>query len=153
MARKKKAETPKIGHNGGPLTADRKKQLEGYIGEVERWEEQKKIIVDDIGLIYTAAKDAGFDTRAMRQIVKDRKIAKDKREAFEAIVDVYKHALGMLADLPLGAASLDRAINNLGDPVELTDEERAKGYTAAFIKDGHRMAIGLGRKENEAALA
>jgi hypothetical protein len=53
MARKKKAETPKIGHNGGPLTADRKKQLEGYIGEVERWEEQKKIIVDDIGLIYT----------------------------------------------------------------------------------------------------
>jgi uncharacterized protein (UPF0335 family) len=109
MARKKKAETPKIGHNGGPLTADRKKQLEGYIGEVERWEEQKKIIVDDIGLIYTAAKDAGFDTRAMRQIVKDRRVAKDKREAFEAIVDVYKHALGMLRDLPLG----EHALNSL----------------------------------------
>lgn len=62
--RRKKVEEPKIGHNGGPLTADRKKQLEGYISEIERWEEQKKIIVDDIGLIYTAAKDAGFEVRA-----------------------------------------------------------------------------------------
>lgn len=107
MARRaKKVTEPKIGHNGGPLTADRKKQLEGYISEIERWEEQKKIIVDDIGLIYIGAKDAGFDVKAMRLIIKDRKIAKDKREAFEAIVYVYKHALGMLQDLPLGEHAL-----------------------------------------------
>lgn len=107
--RRKKVEEPKIGHNGGPLTADRKQQLEGYISEIERWEDQKKIIVDDIALIYTGAKDAGFDVKAMRQIVRERKIAKDKRDAFEAIVDVYKHALGMLSDLPLGEAAIKAA--------------------------------------------
>lgn len=143
MARKKKQQEPRIGHNGGPLTADRKKQLEGYISEVERWEDQKKIIVDDIGLIYTAAKDAGFDTKAMRLIVKDRKIARDKREAFEAIVDVYKHALGMLSDLPLGQSSLQRAVSAFGEPVPLTEEEKAKGYTAAFVDEkGGRVALG-----------
>lgn len=140
--RKKKIEEPKIGHNGGPLTADRKQQLEGYISEIERWEDQKKIIVDDIGLIYTGAKDAGFDTKAMRQIVRERKIAKDKREAFEAVVDVYKHALGMLSDLPLGEAGLKQAVADFGEPTELTEEEKAKGYTAAFIdKSGSRVAM------------
>jgi uncharacterized protein (UPF0335 family) len=117
--RSKKVAEPKIGHNGGPLTADRKKQLEGYISEVERWEEQKKIIVDDIGMIYTAAKDAGFDTRAMRQIVRERKISRDKREAYEAIVDVYKHALGMLVDLPLGIKALADEGKRLADDMGL----------------------------------
>jgi uncharacterized protein (UPF0335 family) len=144
MARKKKQAEPKIGHNGGPLTADRKKQLEGYITEVERWEDQKKIIVDDIGLIYTAAKDAGFEVKAMRQIVRERKVSRDKREAYEAIVDVYKHALGMLADLPLGLSGVQRAVAEFGEPVELTEDERAKGYTAAFIdKSGTRVAMQL----------
>lgn len=126
--RSKKVVEPKIGHNGGPLTADRKKQLEGYVSEIERWEEQKKIIVDDIGLIYTAAKDAGFEVRAMRAIVKDRKVAKDKREAFEAIVDVYKHALGMLSELPLGQAAIQRAT---GGQVDLEEAIAAKEPVAA----------------------
>jgi uncharacterized protein (UPF0335 family) len=129
MARRaKKVPEPKIGHNGGPLTADRKKQLEGYVSEIERWEEQKKIIVDDIALIYTAAKDAGFEVRAMRLIVKDRKTAKDKREAFEAIVDVYKHALGMLSELPLGQAAIQRAT---GGQVDLEEAIAAKESAAA----------------------
>jgi len=121
--RTKKVEEPKIGHNGGPLTADRKQQLEGYIGEIERWEDQKKIIVDDIALIYTGAKDAGFDTKAMRQIVRERKIAKDKREAFEAVLDVYKHALGMLNDLPLGLAALAETGKKLADDMGLAPAE------------------------------
>lgn len=119
MGRKKKVEEPRIGHNGGPLTADRKKQLEGYITEVERWDEQKKIIVDDISAIYAAAKDAGFDTKAMRQIVRERKISRDKREAYEAIVDVYKHALGMLVDLPLGIKALEAEGKRLADDMGL----------------------------------
>lgn len=126
MARKKKQPEPKIGHNGGPLTADRKKQLEGYISEVERWEAQKAIIVSDIGEIYASAKDAGFEVKAMRLIVKDRKIAKDKRDAFEAIVDVYKHALGMLSDLPLGEAAIKRATGPQVDLEEAIDE-RVRG--------------------------
>jgi hypothetical protein len=49
----------------------------------------------------------------MRLIVKDRKVAKDKRDAFEAIVDVYKHALGMLNDLPLGQGQLEASVREL----------------------------------------
>lgn len=113
MARRRKGgngtpDEPKIGHNGGPLTDDRKKQLSGYISEIERWESQKATIQADIGLIFNAAKDAGFDTKAIRRVIKDRKKSKTEFEAFEAVVDAYKHALGMLADLPLGAAAVQR---------------------------------------------
>lgn len=100
---------PKIGHNGGPISEERKKQLAGYVSEIERWESEKAIIVADIGEIYNSAKDAGFDVKAMRSIVKDRKVEKAKRDAFEAVCDVYKHALGMLADLPLGQAAMPRS--------------------------------------------
>jgi hypothetical protein len=64
--------------------------------------------VADIKAVFESAKDAGFHTKAIRHIVKERKVEKDKREAFEAVVDVYKHALGMLADLPLGEAAIKR---------------------------------------------
>jgi uncharacterized protein (UPF0335 family) len=145
MARKKKQTEPSLGHNGGPLDTERKVQLQRYVGEIERWETEKQEIADNIGEIYTAAKDAGFDTKAIRHIVKVRKADRAKQQALENAVDVYKHALGMLADLPLGQAGLERAIKDFGEPVELTAEERANGYTAAFIKDGTRMTIGLGK--------
>ncbi len=145
MARKKQEKAPSLGHNGGPLMADQKRQLEGYISEVERQEALKQEILDDIGAIYASAKDAGFDTKAMRHIVKVRKADRAKQQALENAVDVYKHALGMLADLPLGMSSVERAVRDLGEPVELTAEEKAKGYTSAFVKNGQRMAIGLGK--------
>jgi uncharacterized protein (UPF0335 family) len=111
MARRnRKNVEPKIGQDGAALTADRKQQLAGYITEIERHESQKATIQADIGLCFNSAKDAGFDTKAMRAVLKDRKKSKAEREAFEAVVDVYKHALGMLADLPLGQAAMDRDI-------------------------------------------
>lgn len=111
MARKKKVveAEPKIGHNGGPISEERRKQLGGYISEIERWEGEKATIQSDIGLIFNAAKDAGFDTKAMRAVIKDRKKSKAEREAFEAVCDAYKLALGMLADLPLGQAAMPQA--------------------------------------------
>lgn len=111
MGRKKKIveAEPKIGHNGGPINDERKKQLAGYVSEIERWEAEKAVIVSDIAEIYTSAKDAGFDTKAIRTVIRDRKQDKAKREAFEAVCDAYKHALGMLADLSLGQAAMPRA--------------------------------------------
>jgi len=109
MARKKKQadiEDVKIGHNGGPISDERKKQLAGYVSEIERWEGEKATIQADIGLIFNAAKDAGFDTKAMRAVIKDRKKSRAERDAFEAICDAYKLALGMLADTPLGMAAM-----------------------------------------------
>lgn len=108
MARAKKQKEPSIGHNGGPLDNERKKQLEGYVSEIERSEVQKKEIVDDISAIYSSAKDAGFDTKAVRHIIRVRKADREKQQALENAVEVYKHALGMLADLPLGQAAISR---------------------------------------------
>ncbi|MDO8596393.1 MAG: DUF2312 domain-containing protein [Sulfuricaulis sp.] len=118
MARKNTGpKEAKIGDNGGPLNDERKKKLAGYISEIERWEGEKATIQADVGLIFNAAKDAGFDTKAMRAVIKDRKKSKAEREAFDAVCDAYRHALGMLADLPLGQAAMARdGVPSMADP-------------------------------------
>lgn len=110
MAKRNKREAdPKIGQDGAALTADRKKQLHGYITEIERWNAEKATIQADIGQIFNAAKDAGFDTKAMRAVINTRKKSRAEREAFEAIVDVYLHALGDFVTTPLGQAAMPAA--------------------------------------------
>lgn len=73
-------------------------QLKSIIERIERLEEEKKGIADDIRDIYAEAKAAGFETKALRQIVRDRKVDKDQRDEFEAILDTYRAALGMLPE-------------------------------------------------------
>jgi uncharacterized protein (UPF0335 family) len=85
-------------------------QLQSIVERVERLEEDKKAIADDIKDIYAEAKGNGFDCKALREIVRIRKQDADKRAEHEAIVETYMHALGMLADLPLGAAAIERAV-------------------------------------------
>lgn len=111
MARNKRNHSnpePKIGQDGAALTDDRKKQLHGYITEIERWNTEKATIQADIGQIFNSAKDAGFDIKAMRSIIKTRKQSKAEREAHEAICDVYMHALGDFATTELGRSTMDR---------------------------------------------
>lgn len=113
----KKPKEPCIGHNGGPLTVERKRQLSGYITEIERWNAEIKTIRGDVKVIFDSAKDAGFDVKAMRRVLKDRQKTKDEREAFEMIVETYAHALGMLADLPLGKAAIERDLGTKADKI------------------------------------
>lgn len=122
--RPKKQKEPCIGHNGGPLSQERKRQLSGYITEIERWEAERATIAADVKTIFESAKEAGFDTKAMRRIIKDRKKSKDEREAFEMIVETYAHALGMLADLPLGRAAMERDLG--GSQVDLEEAIAAR---------------------------
>lgn len=84
-------------------------QLRSVIERIERLEEEKKGIADDIKDIYSEAKGNGFDVKALRAIVRLRKQDEAKRKEHEALVDTYKNALGMLADLPLGQAAIERA--------------------------------------------
>lgn len=102
-----KDDEPKIGHNSG-ITDDNRRKLKGYVGEIERLEEQVAELAAEKKLIYDSAKDSNFDTKAIRAIVRERKVDKAKREAFDAVCDAYRHALGMLADTPLGAAAMKR---------------------------------------------
>lgn len=113
MARRKKNSTDdnavKIGQDGAGMTEDNKRKLEDYISEIERLEAEKATTQQDISELYNSAKDSGFDVQTMRTLVKLRKQTAAKRKAQEDLLDVYKHALGMLADLPLGAAAIEKA--------------------------------------------
>lgn len=70
-------------------------QLRLFIERIERLEEEKKGIADDIRDTYNEAKSNGYDPKIMRQIVRLRKMAVHDRKEMEAILDVYKSALGI----------------------------------------------------------
>lgn len=74
-----------------------KDQLKAFVERVERLEEEKKTIGDDIRDVYAEAKANGFDVKALRVIVRLRKQDVEERKEHEAIVETYMHALGMLA--------------------------------------------------------
>jgi len=73
-----------------------KDQLKAFIERVERLEEEKKAIADDIRDVYAEAKGSGFDVKALRTIVRMRKQDANERKEQEAILETYLHALGML---------------------------------------------------------
>ena len=70
-------------------------RLRLLIERVERLEEEKKGIADDIRDVYAEAKAVGYDARIMRQIVRLRKMKPDDRREMETILDLYKAALGI----------------------------------------------------------
>lgn len=70
-------------------------QLRLFIERIEHLEEEKKGMADDIRDVYSEAKSQGYDASIMRNIVRLRKMSKDDRDEFEAILDTYKSALGL----------------------------------------------------------
>lgn len=70
-------------------------QLKLFIERIERMEEEKKGVADDIRDTYNEAKANGYDPKIMRQIVRLRKMPVGDRREMEAILDVYKSALGI----------------------------------------------------------
>jgi uncharacterized protein (UPF0335 family) len=79
-----------------PATRFAKDQLKAIIERVERLEEEKKAIADDIRDVYAEAKGNGYDIKALRTVVRLRKQDKQEREEQEAILDTYLQALGMI---------------------------------------------------------
>lgn len=90
-----------LGHNGPPeeeldssdVSGDQRLRL--LIERIERLEEEKKGIADDIRDVYTEAKAVGYDTKIMRQIVRLRKMDAQDREEQRIILDTYMAALGL----------------------------------------------------------
>jgi uncharacterized protein (UPF0335 family) len=70
-------------------------QLKAFVERIERLEEEKKGVADDIKDVYGEAKAAGYDTKVLRKVISIRKQDKDERAEQEAILDTYLHALGM----------------------------------------------------------
>jgi uncharacterized protein (UPF0335 family) len=69
--------------------------LKSFIERIERLEEEKKALGDDIRDVYSEAKASGFEAKIMRQIVKIRKMDKDELDEQEALLETYLLALGM----------------------------------------------------------
>ena len=83
-------------------------QLRSFIERIERLEEEKKGISDDIRDVFAEAKGNGFDTKVMRQVIRLRKKEPAERQEEEAILDLYLHALGMAPSADLTGAPESR---------------------------------------------
>ena len=83
--------------------------LKRLVEQIERLESEKKDLASDIADKFLEAKSQGFDVKVLRHVLKLRKFTQDERDEAQAIIDTYMAALGMLADTPLGQASIDRA--------------------------------------------
>lgn len=70
-------------------------QLRGYIERIERLEEEKTALAADIREVFAEAKATGFETKAMREILKLRRLDQADRQEQESLIDLYKAALGM----------------------------------------------------------
>jgi uncharacterized protein (UPF0335 family) len=79
-----------------PSTRFAKDQLKAIIERIEKLEEEKKATSEDIRDVYAEAKGNGFDAKALRAIVRMRKMDSDERREQEEILETYMHALGML---------------------------------------------------------
>ncbi len=69
-------------------------QLKSIVERIERLEEEKKAISDDIKDVYTEAAGSGFDKKALRAVVRLRKLDKAERDEQEALMETYLNALG-----------------------------------------------------------
>lgn len=72
-----------------------KEHLRSFIERIERLEEEKKALADDIREVYSEAKGTGFHTKVMRQVIRLRKMESADRQEQEAMLDLYLGALGM----------------------------------------------------------
>ena len=90
---------PSIGHNSeaeAPATRFAKDQLQAFIERIERLEEEKKTLSDDIRDVYVEIKSQSFDVKAIRTIIRMRKQDPNDRQEQETILETYMHALNMV---------------------------------------------------------
>jgi uncharacterized protein (UPF0335 family) len=107
MSETEQVDAARIGHNSN-MTAAQGEKFRGFVAEIERLEEEMRSLASDRGNIYKRAKSEGFDTKALREAIRLRRMNDEARNAFMNAVDAYLDALGMLADTPLGQAAMER---------------------------------------------
>jgi len=70
-------------------------RLRSFVERIERLEDEKKALSEDIREVYSEAKGTGFDVKVLRQVIRLRKMDASDRSEMEEVLDVYKRALGM----------------------------------------------------------
>lgn len=81
-------------------------QLASIVSRIERLEAERKALADDVKEIYQEAKSGGFEVKVVRRLIRERRQDEAEREEIEALLEVYRNALGQIADTPLGQAAL-----------------------------------------------
>ncbi len=76
------------------LTQSAREKLRQLVARIEKLEEEKKSLADDVKETYAEAKSMGFDTKVLRQVVRYRKQDRQEREEQEQVRELYLHALG-----------------------------------------------------------
>ena len=89
-----------IGHNSGDDEDDLEgvgtKKLKAFIERVERLEEEKRALQEDVKEIYAEAKATGFDVKTLRKVVKLRRMDVEKRREEDELLEIYCTALGLI---------------------------------------------------------
>ncbi|MEN0654241.1 MULTISPECIES: DUF2312 domain-containing protein [Hyphobacterium] len=67
--------------------------LKAFVSRIERLEEDKKAVMDDLKEVYAEAKSMGFDTKILRQVIRLRKIDRNERQEAEALLELYLGAV------------------------------------------------------------
>lgn len=80
-----------------------------FVDRIERLHDERKVLNGTIQAVYDEAKDAGFQTPVLREIVKERQMEPNVRHARYRLLDAYRSALGLYAETPLGQAAMARA--------------------------------------------
>ena len=138
-------------------------QLRSIVERIERLEEEKKEVAEQIKEVYAEAKGNGFDTKTLRKIVAMRKKTPEERDEEAAMLDLYMGALGM-DGTPLGdwagtrrerpdvvpaskaGRALRKAVEAFGTPEPVSDADRAAGVAARFRQaDGTGVSISFPR--------
>lgn len=76
------------------IGANARAHLKAFVERIERLEEDKKAVSDDLKEVYAEAKTMGFDTKTLRQVIKVRKIDRNERQEAEALLELYLGAVG-----------------------------------------------------------
>jgi uncharacterized protein (UPF0335 family) len=112
--------------------------LQRHVTEIEGLIDERSGVNARIKESYQRAKDAGFQTPILREIIRERKLEADVRADRYALLDAYRKALGLYAETPLGEAAMRRAAAEgdalAGDPLKPTPTKNGADHTADWPK-------------------
>lgn len=126
-------------------------RLRAFLERIERLREEIKALKQDEAGLFDEAKSAGFDTKVMRVLLKERAMTEAEREEQQALLEIYRKALGGYSDTPLGAAALRRFAPK--PPSAASEDEPLPFTTPASALEGVTEEQMLSAKAEGAAAA
>ncbi|MFN3349089.1 DUF2312 domain-containing protein [Pseudorhodoplanes sp.] len=95
--------------------------LADFAANIEELEVEKRRIADRIKEVKASARSAGFDTKVLNQMLRERRMSQLERQEFQALCEMYRAALGMLGGTPLGEAARKRLMGEIPRPPDPAD--------------------------------